>query len=89
MRAFYCSKNEVLVVYFLLYQENCFVLWVSLYEKWTLEILIVPVAKLMDFNPHTAFQIPFKEPTPVISHLLKFAFSLEKRENTLNVSISH
>ena len=30
---------------------------------------------------------PFREPSPTISDLLKFAFSTEKRENTLNVSI--
>ena len=41
----------------------------------------------MDFNPQTASKTPFREPTPAISHLLKFSFSPEKRENTLNVSI--
>ena len=41
----------------------------------------------MDFNPQTASKTPFREPSPAISHLLKFAFSPEKRENTLNVSI--
>ena len=41
----------------------------------------------MDFKPQTASKTTFREPSPVISHLLKFAFSSEKRENTLNVSI--
>ena len=50
-------------------------------------MLIVSVVKLMDFNPQTASKTPFREPSPAISHLLKFAFSSEKRENTLNVSI--
>ena len=51
------------------------------------KILIVSVVKLMDFKPQTASKTPFREPSPAISHLLKFAFSPEKRENTLNVSI--
>ena len=41
----------------------------------------------MDFNLQTASKTSFREPSPAISHLLKFAFSPEKRENTLNVSI--
>ena len=42
----------------------------------------------MDFNPQTASKTTFREPSPAISHLLKFAFSSEKRENTWNVSIT-
>ena len=45
------------------------------------------VVKLIDFKLQTASKTPFREPSPAISHLLKFAFSPEKRENTLNVSI--
>ena len=41
----------------------------------------------MDFNQQAASKTPFREPSPAISHLLKFAFSPEKRENTLNASI--
>ena len=41
----------------------------------------------MDFKPHTDSKIPFREPSAAILHLLKFAFSPEKREYTLNVSI--
>ena len=41
----------------------------------------------MDFKPQTASKTPFKELYPAISHLMKFAFSPEKRKNTLNVSI--
>ena len=41
----------------------------------------------MDFELQTASKTPFKEPSPAISHLLKFAFSPEKREKTANVSI--
>ena len=41
----------------------------------------------MDFNPQTTSMTPFREPSPAISHILKFAFSPEKRENTLNMSI--
>ena len=41
----------------------------------------------MDFELQTASKTPFKEPSPAISHLLKFAFSPEKREKTVNVSI--
>ena len=43
--------------------------------------------KLMDFKRQTASEAPFREHSPAISHLLKFAFSPEKRENTFNVSI--
>ena len=64
-----------------------FTLRVPLYEKWTQKILIVSVAELIDFKPQTAFKTPFREPSPAISHLLKFAFIPEKREYTLNVSI--
>ena len=46
------------------------------------------VVKLIDFKPQTASKTPFREPSPAISHLLKFAFSPEKREKTVNVSIS-
>ena len=49
-------------------------------------MLIVSVVKLIDFKPQTASKTPFREPSPAISHLLKFSFSPEKRENTLNVS---
>ena len=49
--------------------------------------MIVSVAKIMDFKPQTASKTPFREPSPAISHLLKFTFSPEKREYTLNVSI--
>ena len=45
------------------------------------------VVKLMDFNPQTASKIPFREPSPAFSQLLRFAYSPEKRANTLNVSI--
>ena len=41
----------------------------------------------MDFKLQTASKTPFREPNSAISHLLKFAFSPEKREYTLNVSI--
>ena len=41
----------------------------------------------MDFKPQTASKTFFREPSPAISHLRKFAFSPEKRENTLNVSV--
>ena len=51
------------------------------------KMLIVSLVKLMDFNPQTASKNPFREPSPAISHLRKFAFSPKKRENTLNVSI--
>ena len=52
-----------------------------------LKILIVSVVKLTDFRPQTASKTPFWEPSPAISHLMKFAFSPEKGENNLNVSI--
>ena len=45
------------------------------------------VVKLVDFNPQTASKTFFREPSPAISYLLKFGFSAEKRESTLNVSI--
>ena len=45
------------------------------------------VVKLIDFNPQSVYKTPFREPSPAIWHLLKFAFSPEKIENTLNVSI--
>ena len=48
---------------------------------------MVSVAELMDFKLQTASKTPFREPNQAISHLLKFAFSPEKREYTLNVSI--
>ena len=41
----------------------------------------------MDFHLQTASKTPFREPRTAISHLVKFAFSPEKRENTLNVSV--
>ena len=41
----------------------------------------------MDFKPQTASKTLFREPSPAISHLLKFAFIPEKRKYTLNVSI--
>ena len=43
------------------------------------------VVKLMDFKLQTAFKT--LEPSPAISHLLKFAFSPEKIEDTLNISV--
>ena len=49
--------------------------------------MIVSVVKLMDFKSQTASKTPFREPSLAISLLLKFAFSPEKREYTLNVSI--
>ena len=45
------------------------------------------VVKLMDFKLQTASKTPFSEPSPALSYLLKFAFSPEKIENTLNVLI--
>ena len=50
-------------------------------------MLIVSVVKLVDFKPQTASKTPLREPCPAISHLLKFGFSLEKRENILKVPI--
>ena len=41
----------------------------------------------MDFNRQSASEAPFREHSPAISHLLKFAFSPKKRENAFNVSI--
>ena len=41
----------------------------------------------MDFKSQTASKIPFREPSPAISRLLKVAFNPEKRENTLNVLV--
>ena len=64
---------------------------VSLYKKRVPKILILSVVKLMDFNPQATSKTPFREPSepsPAISHFLKFAFSSEKRANTLNVSIT-
>ena len=58
-----------------------------LYEKRIPKILIVSVVQLMDFKPQTTSKTPFREPSPTISHLLKFACSPEKREKTVNVSI--
>ena len=49
--------------------------------------MIVPVVKLMGFKLQTASKTPFREPSLAISHLLKFAFSPEKREKTVNVSV--
>ena len=40
----------------------------------------------MDFNLQTTSKIPSREPSPTTSHLLKFAFSPKKRQNTLNMS---
>ena len=37
----------------------------------------------MDFKPRTASKTPFREPSLAISHLLGFAFSPEKGENTV------
>ena len=37
------------------------------------------VVKLMDFNRQNASKTSFREPTPAISHLLKFAFSPGKK----------
>ena len=47
----------------------------------------MPVVKLMDFKLQIASKISFRKPSPAISHVLKFAFCPENRENTLNVSI--
>ena len=58
-----------------------------MYEKWTPKILIVSAVKVMDFKPQTASKNPFREPVPAISHLLEFAFSSEKREKNVNVSV--
>ena len=51
--------------------------------------MIVLVVKLMDFKLQAASNTPFREPnpSPAISHLLKFPFRHEKREKTINVSI--
>ena len=49
--------------------------------------MIVSVVKLMHFKPQTASKTSFREPSPANSHLLKFAFSTEKIEYTLNLSI--
>ena len=54
-----------------------------MYEKLAPKILIVPDVKLMDFNLQTASQSPFREPSPAISHLLKFAFSPEKKKKKI------
>ena len=51
--------------------------------------MIVSIVKLMDFNPQTASKTPFGESSLAISHLLKVAFSPEKREDTLNVLIKY
>ena len=66
---------------------NFCTLRVPFYEKRMPKILIVSVVKLIDFKPQTASKTPFREPSPAISHLMKFAFSPQKRETTLNVSI--
>ena len=50
-------------------------------------MLTVSVVRLMDFKLRTAFKAPFREPSPAISHLLKFAFNPKKREETVNVPI--
>ena len=42
------------------------------------KILIAPAVKLLDFTPQIATKTTLREPNPVISHLLKFAFSPEK-----------
>ena len=41
----------------------------------------------MDVKPQTVSKTPFREPSPAISHLLKFDFSHEKRGNTSNMPI--
>ena len=66
---------------------NFCTLRVPFYEKRMPKILIVSAVKLIDFKPQTASKTPFREPSPAISHLMKFAFSPQKRETTLNVSI--
>ena len=66
---------------------NFCTLRVPFYEKRMPKILIVSVVKLIDFKPQTASKTPFREPSPAISHLMKFAFSPQKRETILNVSI--
>ena len=57
------------------------------YEKSTPKILTVSVVKLTNFKPQTVSKILFREPSPAISHLLKFAFSHEEIENTFKVFI--
>ena len=56
---------------------------VPLYEKGTPKILIVSVVKLMVFKSQNASETPFREPSPAISHLLKFAFSPKKKYKIL------
>ena len=87
MRVFFGSKSKALVVYFLLYQGDCSVLWECCCMKNEHLKFWVSAVKLKDFKPKTASKTPFREPSPAISHLLKFAFSPEKREKTVNVSI--
>ena len=86
-RAFYCSKNEVLVVCFLLYQAIVFYFVSAIVWKMNTWNLIVPVVKWMDFKLQIASRISFRKPSPAISHILKFAFRPKNREKTLNVSI--
>ena len=50
-------------------------------------MFIVSFVKLMNFKPQIACKTLFRETSPAISHELKFAFSLKKREITSNVSI--
>ena len=40
--------------------------------------LIASAVKLLHFTPQIATKTTLREPNPVISHLLKFAFSPEK-----------
>ena len=41
----------------------------------------------MDFKQQTASKTRFREPSPAISYLLKLAFSPQKREKTVNMSV--
>ena len=50
-------------------------------------MFIVSFVKLMNFKPQIACKTLFRETSPAISHELKFAFSLKKREINSNVSI--
>ena len=45
------------------------------------------VVKLMDFKQQTASKTPFREASPAMSHLLKIAFSPNKKKKTLHVSM--
>ena len=42
----------------------------------------------MDFEPHTASKTPLREPSLTISHLLKFALVLKKKESTVKKCVN-